>query len=71
VGGAGIEPAPVVANQDRSHGAFADGEVDRAGGAWHERDDGGLVALADDAQRAMSALDSEVLDVRAAGFADS
>ena len=70
MGCAGIEPAAVVTEQDRSRGAFADREVDGAGGARHERDRGGLVALADDAQRAMTALDAEVLDVGAACLAD-
>ena len=56
--------------QDRPLAAFTDGEVDGAGGAWHERDDRGLVAFADDAQGAVSAFEAEVLDVRRAGFAD-
>ena len=66
-----IEPAPVVADQNRPAGPFADGEVDGAGGARHEWDDGALVALAEDAQRAMAALGAELFDVGAARFADS
>jgi hypothetical protein len=44
-------------------GAFADGEVDGSCCPWDERDGRGLVALAEDAQRAMAAFDAEVLDV--------
>ena len=40
-----------VASHARPGVSFTDGEVDRSCGAWHERDDGGLVALVDDPQR--------------------
>ncbi len=49
---------------------LADGEIDGAGGARHERDRGGLVALAEDAERAMPPLEAEVLDVGSARFGD-
>jgi hypothetical protein len=48
--GAAVEALAVVAQQDRSFSPFADGEVDGSCGARHERDESGLVALADDAQ---------------------
>ena len=59
-----------MAQQDRSFAAFADRQVDGAGGAGHERDAGWLVALADDAQGAVTAFEPEVFDVRAARLAD-
>jgi hypothetical protein len=58
VGGATVEPLPVPAAQDRALVAFADGEVDRPGGAGHERDRGGLVAFAENAQGAVPALET-------------
>ena len=48
VGGAPLESLSVGASQDRAVVSFTDDEVDRAG-ARDERDDGGLVAFADDA----------------------
>ena len=53
----------VLAAQDRAFVPFADGQVDGWCRPRDERDDGGLVALAEDAQRAMAAFDAEVLDV--------
>jgi len=37
MGGAAVEALPVVADQNRSLTPFTDGEIDGAGGAWHER----------------------------------
>ena len=71
VGGASLESLSVCTAQDRACAAFADGEVDGAGGAWGEGDDGGLVALPDDAQGAMSAFEREVFDVGRTCFADA
>ena len=51
--------------------AFTDGQVDRSRGAWDKRDGGGLVALAHDPQRAMAALDAEVLNVGGTSLADT
>ena len=51
--------------------AFTDGQVDRSRGAWDKRDGGGLVALAHDPQRAMAALDAEVLNVGGTCLADT
>jgi hypothetical protein len=70
VRGAPVEAPAVVPAQDRPLVAFAHGEVDSARRAWHERDRGGLVALAHDAQRAVAGFEAEVLDVGGARFAD-
>jgi hypothetical protein len=48
VSGATIEALAIVTQQNRAFSAFADGEVDCAGSARDERDEGWLVALADD-----------------------
>jgi hypothetical protein len=50
--------------------ALTDGQVDRPLGPGDERDRGRLVALAHDPQRAMAALEAEVLDVGGAGLTD-
>src|ERR687892_1153472 len=71
VGGSPVEAVAVTASQDRSVVAFTDGQVDRPSGPGYERRCGGLVALADDPQRAMASFDAEVLDVRGAGLADT
>jgi hypothetical protein len=68
--GAAVETLPVMADQDRADAAFADRHVDSPCGARHERYAGGLVALADNLQRALAALKAEVLDTRSACFAD-
>jgi len=64
VRGATIEALAVSAAKDRSLAAFADREVDGPGGSGHQRNGGGLVALADDVQGPVATLDTEVLDVR-------
>ena len=71
VGGARVESLSVVSLQDRSFSSFADGEVQGSTGPGHQRDRGGLVAFADDLQRAVTAFKAEVFDVGAAGFADA
>jgi hypothetical protein len=63
VGGAPVEAAAVVAGQDRPRRPLADGQVDGPGRPGHQRDHGGLVALADDAQGPVASLEAEVLDV--------
>jgi hypothetical protein len=68
MGGAPIKPLPVSAAQDRSLVAFADREVNGPRRPWRERDRGRLVALANDVQRSMAAMEAEVLDVAGAGF---
>jgi hypothetical protein len=53
-----IESLSVPSQRDRTLVAFRDREVDGARRARHERD-GGLVALADDSQRTVSAFEAE------------
>lgn len=60
VGGTSIEALPVLTLQDRTFATFADSEVDGARRPWNQRDRRGLVALAENAQRAMAAFDAEV-----------
>jgi hypothetical protein len=70
VGGAPVEALPVSPAQDRPFEAFTDGEVDGSRRAGHERDGGGLAALAEDAQCSVTALEAQVLDVGGARLAD-
>ena len=71
VGGAPVQTLPILASQDRTLVTFAHHEIDGARGSRDERNGGGLVALAQDRQRAMPALEGEVLNVRSARFGDS
>jgi len=64
-----VEALAVTAQQDRTLVALTDGQVDRPGGSGYERHGGGFVALAHDPQRAMAALETEVLDVGGTGLA--
>jgi hypothetical protein len=50
--------------------ALSDSQVDGPCGSGNQRDGGWLGALADDPQRSMTSLESEILDVRRARFAD-
>jgi hypothetical protein len=68
VSGAPVEALPIATAQDRTLVALADGQVDGSCGTRHQRDLGGLVALADDAQDSVAALEAEVLDVRGTRF---
>jgi len=70
VGGAPVEALAVSAAQDRSFAAFADGEVDCPGCPGDVRDDGRLVAFAEDPQRPVAPIEAKVLDVGGACFAD-
>jgi hypothetical protein len=65
-----IQAAAVVAEQDRTGRAFADGQVDCPRRPGYERDHGRLVALADDAKGSVAPLETEVLDVGRARLAD-
>ena len=71
VRGPTVEPFAVTAAEDRAFAPFADGQVDGSCRPRDERNGGGLVALADDVQRAMAASDAEVLDVGGARLAHS
>ena len=70
VGGAPLESLPIAASKDGAFVAFADGEVDGPRGARDERNDGGLVALAEYPEGAVSSLEAEILDVRGACLAN-
>ena len=65
-----VEPLAVPSDEDRSFDALADGQVDRSGGAWCERDGDDLASLAQHGKGAMAAFDAEGLDVRSEGFGD-
>jgi hypothetical protein len=69
VGSAPVEALTVVTEKDRSFAPFTDGEVDGSCGAGYQRDQGRLVALADDPQYPVSSLEGHVLDVGFAGLA--
>ena len=66
---AAVEPLPVASPQDRPLAPLTDSQVDRASSPRHERDRRRLVALAENAQRPVTALESEVLDVGRARLA--
>jgi hypothetical protein len=66
-----IEPFAVVTTKYRSLATFADREIDRSRRPRHERDHGRLAALANDVQGAMTAFESQILDVGPASFRDS
>jgi hypothetical protein len=63
-GGVTVQPSARSVVQDRPVEAFADRSV----GAWHQRQQRRLLALADDAQGAMSTGVAEVADVGIAGL---
>ncbi len=61
--GAAVEALAVMAADDGAFVAFTHGEVDRTGSPRHQRDERWLVALAEDAQRAVPSLEAKILDV--------
>jgi hypothetical protein len=63
--------SPVTIEQDWSVLAFTDGEVDGAGGSGRHGDEDGLATFAKDGEGAVSAFETETLDVRADCFGDS
>jgi hypothetical protein len=69
--GATVESLTVTATKHRTVVSLTDGEVDRSGGARHQRDGRWLVAFADDSQDAMVTLEAEVLDVGRTSFRDA
>ena len=64
-----IESGTVKSYQDWSITAFADGQVNRSGGSWDERDHCRFVAFADDPQGPVAAVEAKIIDVRVACFA--
>jgi hypothetical protein len=65
-----IHPLTIWAEEDRTVGSFADGEIDRAGGPRCERDGDDLAALTQDRQRPVTSFDTERVDVSPQGFGD-
>jgi len=65
-----VQPAAVPGEEHRPFGMFAEGQVDRPGGARRQRDGHDLAALAGDGQGPVPALEAQVLDVSAGGFGD-
>jgi hypothetical protein len=65
-----VQPTAVRGQEHRPVRALADGQVDRPGGAWRQRDSDHLAALAGDSQRPVPALLAELLDVSAGGLGD-
>jgi len=63
-----VQPPPVLRQEHRSFGAFADGQVDRPGGPRRQRDGDDLPALAGNRKSPVPALEAQVLDVGAGGF---
>jgi hypothetical protein len=64
-GAVAVQSSPVGCGEQRSFGAFADGQVDGVDGAWGERDRDDLASLAGGDRGAVAALKPQVLDVRA------
>ena len=63
VSGASIEALVVLSAKDRALASLADCEIDGSGRAGHERNHRWLVALTEDAERAVTAFEPEVFDV--------
>jgi transposase len=63
-----IDPLAVGSDEDRSLAAFPDHQIDGAGRAGRHRYGHDLATLAQDRERAVPALQAEVLDVDADGF---
>jgi hypothetical protein len=70
-GGVTVEPLTVDVEEERPFAAFADCEIDGTSGAWRERDDHGLAALAQDCEGAVATLEAERLHVGAGRFRNS
>jgi hypothetical protein len=60
-----VEPATVGLDEDRPVAPVTDRQVDGAGDAWGEGHGGGLAALADHSEGAMTTLESEGVDIGA------
>jgi hypothetical protein len=63
-----VQPLSVCSQEGRPFQPLTDGQVDRPGGAWCERDGHYLAALAGDHEGPVPALSTQRLDVRARGF---
>jgi hypothetical protein len=65
-----VHPLPVESQEDRAVEAFADGKVDRPCGPGCERDGDDLSSLAQHSQGAVTAFDTEGVDVSTEGLGD-
>jgi len=65
-----VHPSTVGVEQDRPGGPVADRGVDRPADRRRQRDEDGLLPLANDAQDAVAVFLTEVGDVEADGFED-
>jgi hypothetical protein len=63
-----VQPLSVCGDEQRPSNALADGQVEGAGGARGERAGDDLAALAGDGESPVTALQAQVLDVRAGRF---
>ncbi len=66
-----VEALTVSSAQDRTLATLTDSQVDGPCGARHQRDDGGLAALAEDPQRPVAALDADLGHRHADEFAQA
>jgi hypothetical protein len=65
-----VDPTVVGSDEDRSLAAFTDREINGPRRAGRQRDGHDLATLAQDRERAVAALQAEVLDIGADGFGD-
>jgi hypothetical protein len=65
-----VHALTVRSKEDRTVEAFADGEIDRSGGARCERDRNDLAAFAQDGEGAVPAFEAESVDIGAERFGD-
>jgi hypothetical protein len=70
VRGTSIESLSVASAQNRSFMEFADCQVDRSGCPRNKWNDRGLVAFAEDSERAVTALERKAFDIGRARFGD-
>jgi hypothetical protein len=69
-GAVAVHSQTVRPEEDRAFQSFADGQVDRSGGARRERDRDNLAALAQHGEGAVAAFDAELVDVSAECLGD-
>ena len=70
VRGAPIEPGAVTTHQDWPIASLVDSQVNRPGSSWDERNHRWFVALTDDPQRPVTAVEAKIIDVGVACLAD-
>ena len=70
MGGAPVQTLAVLSAENRALGPLTDDQVERPGGSRNQRDDGWLVALAQDAEGPVPVVQGQVLDVAPTSLAD-